>query len=190
MGVNIGSITGKIKKFADSPAGKKKMADSIQQIRSGNGVSGAIGKTQAGDDVITYEQMQAAAKELVALVRRHAASASLPPSVMTHVESFIDSPLVIHPDGSASIEINMLDDARRPSVQPESYDGAYNIVALFNKGYTAGGSIYGRWESAERDIWTKQHREGLFFLQKAINEFNSKYAAKYNVSVRLDGQYE
>lgn len=189
MGISLGAIAGKLKQYADSPAGKQRMAEAVQRIRESKGLSGGSGRTQAGDVVATYDQMQAAAKELVALIRKHAAGASLPPSVMAHIESFSDLPLVVHPDGSASIAINMLDDPSRPSVQPENYDGAYNIVALFNAGYTAKGSVYGSWKTAGRDIWTKKHRDGLFFLQKAIEEFNSKYAAKYNVSVRLDGQY-
>ena len=190
MGINIGSIAGKVKKFAESPAGKQKMAQAVQRIREGKGPSGNSGRTQAGDIVVTYEQMQEAAKDLISIIRRHAASANLPASVMAHIESFSDSPLVKHEDGSASIAINMLDDASRESVQPEKYDGAWNIVASFNAGYEAKRSAFGYWKSYEVYIRTKPQRDGLFFLQSAIAEFNGKYGKKYNVTVTLDNKYE
>lgn len=189
MRINVGSIAGKVKKYADSVAGQQKMSQAMQKIREGKGASGGSGRTQAGDTVVTYEQMQAAAKDLISIIRKHAASANLPASVMSHIESFSDSPLVKNDDGSASIAINMLDDASRESVQPEKYGGAYNIVASFNAGYHAQNVTFGYWKSHEVYIGTKQQREGSFFLQSAINEFNSKYGQAYNVTATLDGKY-
>ena len=181
----------KLEAYAKTDEGKKKIEETVRSIRRGEGRSGRTGRTEAGDVVVTYPQMEAAARELIALIRQRAASVDLPASVMAHIESFEASPLVEHDDGSASIEIKMLDNPHRDSIQPLIYPrGADNIVALFNSGYSADGAVYGPWESAGLNVWTRKSRRGLYFLQDAISAFNSMYGEKYNVTVTLDAVYD
>lgn len=63
----------------------------------------------------------------------------------------------------------------RPSLIPEKYpDGAYDIVALMNKGYRAGGAVYGvDRHGVER--WSLRERAGTHFIQKAVEKFNDRY---------------
>lgn len=195
MGVNLGAITGKLNQYVKSAEGQKRIKDKINDIKRGNGGEGSFGSgsgiTQAGDFVPTYDQMQAAAKDLIAIIRRNAASSNLPESVMANVESFCDSPINIASDGSATISINMLDDAHRESLDPERYsDGIDNIVAAFNAGINAKGSVFGEWKSHGVKTWSKRHRSPARFMQNAVDEFNAKYSEKYNVSVTLSGIYE
>lgn len=63
----------------------------------------------------------------------------------------------------------------RPSLIPEKYpDGAYDIVVLMNKGYRAGGAVYGvDRHGVER--WSLREREGAHFIQDAVEKFNNQY---------------
>lgn len=185
MNIDFSSISSKVNKYIASDDGKKKIQQKMSELRSGHGGS----KTSGGSIVLTYDQMQDAAKELIALIRRHAASAGLPPSVMVHVESFEDSKIIVKGDGSAEISINMMDDPKRPSLLPEDFDGVENIVAIFNRGVHAQGAVYGYWASAGKDVWSQGTRPALHFMESAINEFNMKYGGKYDVTVTLNAQY-
>ena len=194
MGINLGAISAKLDSYVKSPAGKQRINNKMQELRSGvRSGNGAPGKTQAGDAVITYEQMQEAAESLVAMIRKHAASNNLPASVMGNIESFAASDIAIADDGSAHIAINLTSDAHRESLRPDIPKfarGSDNIVAAFNAGYEADGTVFGLWNSKGEEVWSLRTRKGLYFLQEAINEFNSKYAEKYKVTVSLDSQYE
>lgn len=191
MSLSVAEIEDMIREWCQSPEGKKQISETIASYRRGeDSYVNSSGKTHGGSVIVTYKQMQAAANDFLSMLRKHAASAGLPSSVMEHVESFTASPLVVNKDGTATIDINMLDNPHRESLQPENYRGADNIVALFNVGYKAPGAVYGTWQSKGIDTWSLSHREGSFFLQAAVNEFNAKYGAKYNVTVSIDGQYE
>lgn len=195
MGVNLGAITGKLNEYAKSTEGQKRIREKITDIKGGFGNGGkwsaGSGRTQAGDFVPTYNQMQDAAKELISIIRLHAASSNLPQSVMAHVESFCDSPIVVADDGSATISINMLDNAHRESLDPDNFqDGIENIVAAFNVGIDADGAVFGMWESHGVKTWSKRHRSPTRFIQSAVDEFNFRYGEKYNVTVTLNSIYE
>lgn len=191
MGVNLGAITSKLYAYAESSAGKTKMSETIKNyVRDNNRYVTANGKTIGGDRIITQQEMRDVARELVFYIKQAAASCDLPASVMEHIESFDISSESEESDEFYYIGISMSDNAKRPSVQPEKYDGVHNIVALFNTGYSANGRVFGHWDSADKDIWTLQHREGLRFIQQAIDRFNSTYAKEYDVTVFLSSEYE
>lgn len=185
MTIDFSSILTKVNNYIASDAGRKQIQQKMFELRSGCGG----GKTSNGSTVMTYNQMQDAAEELVALIRKHAASSGIPASVMAHVESFKASSIIVKGDGSAEASINMTDDPRRPSLLPEDFDGVENIVATFNRGVNAAGKVYGYWASAGKDVWSQQTRPALHFMEAAINEFNAKYGKTYNVTVTLNAQY-
>lgn len=192
MSLSEGEIMARLRKWVSSPEGQKRIAEKVSFYRNGGDSHvNSTGKTYGGSRIVTYDQMESAAEKFIEIVRTNAASAGLPPSVMAHIESFYAAPIVINEDGSATIDISMADNPHRDSLQPETYKrGADNIVALFNKGYNAKGSIYGLWESRGEEVWSRKSREGLNFLQAAMNEFNANYGAKYNVTVTIDSQYK
>ena len=190
MGVNLGAINSKLNAYAKSSVGKACMAETIQNyIRDENWSVTRSGKTQAGDRIITQQEMRDVARELIFYIKQFAADCDLPASVMEHIESF-DISTASESEGFYYVGISMEDNPKRESVQPEKYDGVHNIVALFNTGYSASGRIYGYWRTADAEIWTLKNREGLNFMQRAIDRFNSTYAEEYNVTVFLSSEYE
>lgn len=191
MGVNLGAITSKLDAYAKSSAGRARITKTIKDyVRDNNKYVTTNGKTLGGDRIITQQEMRDVARELVFYIKQAAASCDLPASVMEHIESFDIDSASEESDEFYYIGISMSDNAKRLSVQPEKYDGVHNIVALFNTGYSAKGRVFGHWDSADKDIWTLQHREGLRFIQQAIDKFNSTYAKEYNVTVFLSSEYE
>ena len=66
---------------------------------------------------------------------------------------------------------------RRESLDPNRYpDGVSNIVKLFINGYDARGAVYGVWKGhGDEEIWSLRHRDPNDFMEKAVEEFNSKY---------------
>lgn len=190
MAVNAGSIMSKLREWAGTSEGQQRMNSVIQSyVRGGDSRVAATGRTEGGSKIITYKEAAGAAEELISYIRQCAASCNLPASVMAHIESFQASSPEEH-DGIVNISISMLDDPSRDSVQPQTYEGVYNIVALFNSGYTAKASVHGYWETADKDIWTLKHRDGLHFMQSAIERFNKVYGSEYNVTVFLSSEYE
>lgn len=185
MKINSAALSAKIEVFKASSEGKETIKNAIVKYREG----GSIGGSGDGSEAITYDKMEKVAKELISMVRKHAASAGLPASVMAHIESLEASPIITRDDGSAQISINMMDDPSRPSLLPEDFSGLPNIVASFNRGIDASGSVFGYWESAGKEVWSQKHRPALLFMQAAINEFNAKYGSKYNVTVTLAPEY-
>lgn len=188
MKINSAALSAKIEAFKASSEGKETIKNAVVKYLEGES-TGGHGGSGGGSEAITYDKMEKAAKELIAMVRKHAASAGLPASVMAHIESLEASPIVTRDDGSAQISINMMDDPSRPSLLPENFSGLPNIVASFNRGIDAHGSVFGYWESAGKEVWSQRHRPALLFMQSAINEFNVKYGSKYNVTVTLAPEY-
>lgn len=67
------------------------------------------------------------------------------------------------------------EEIRRPSLYEAGYpEGVHDIVALLNRGYRADDSVYGQWRGAA--VKSLPARDGLHFLEAAIEEFNTRYA--------------
>lgn len=188
MAISAAALMGKVEAYAKTPAGQKKMSDKITSYRNGSDAHvSQTGRTYGGGKIMTIDQMVDAAKDLIAILKRAAASANLPESVMEHVESYMFTTPYVLPDGSMAMEIYMSEAPGRASLYPEKYGGVDNIVAIFNNGYTAKDRVYGNWH--EKYVSSLDKRQGTFFMQKAIDEFMSKYSAEYDVSVELDPIY-
>ena len=56
-------------------------------------------------------------------------------------------------------------------------EGVYDIIGLFDSGYSTAGRVYGVWEGHEGlgRIGSRMSREGLHFLQSACDTFNRMY---------------
>ena len=67
---------------------------------------------------------------------------------------------------------------RRESLVPDKYpEGISNIIKLFITGYDARGAVYGVWKgNGDEEIWGLRHRDPNDFMDKAVEEFNQKYA--------------
>ena len=78
--------------------------------------------------------------------------------------------------GKYEIHVNFKDDAlHRESLYPKKYPGGVNnIVALMNAGYHADNYVYGTMPDGRRGRSLKD-RHGEFFIQAAVERFNSTY---------------
>lgn len=189
--INMGDVMGCVNKWAVSYSGR-------------NEIKKALGDGANGVDLDARKiEMIAAGQEMLALLKQHGASAGLPASVMSHIESFTASAPVVNDDGSGTITLTMASDPSRPSLCPERYGGVSDIVAIFNNGYEANASVYGHWANHEQTMRTsagkirdgsafvksRPQREGLGFMQSAVAEFNATCGGKYNVFAVLGGPY-
>lgn len=95
---------------------------------------------------------------------------------------------------------------------PNGERGAQNIVAIFNNGYHAKNYVYGPWTGHDNDasknsdpmrtsweynkdwsqrfvdpfIRSRREREGLHFIQQAIDDFNGNYGSQFNVTAKIE----
>ena len=190
--ISADGILDKLRAWAETDAGKQKTKDALQSISS-NGK-----KLSNGQKIPTQEEMSRMARDLTRMIQKRipeelAKSRVSPPSLS------YSSPTQ-NADGSFSIALTF-DPAsvHRDSLYEDGYpDGVDNIVALFNCGWHAKDYAYGYWGvDMGRNVGTmyynvrsRKDREPLYFMQDAVNEFNSKYSKKYNVFVTLSNKYE
>lgn len=60
---------------------------------------------------------------------------------------------------------------------PKYEMGAY-LPTLFNEGYDADNYVYGYDDNGTYYSYSKKHREALYFIQRAVDLFNTKYKGK------------
>lgn len=198
MGLNMASIMTKVNTFAKSTDGMAKQQNVINTAARQNG-----GKLPSGKNVIDDKRVQNAASRFVKMLCTTAESYGVPESVLKHLETAYRKQRRFYKNGKCMVPIYFGGDMSRPSLDPDNYDeGAYNIVQLFNNGYHAKNYVYGFWyDHAYKPIdkhwnnfrpWdaavyirSRKDREGLHFIQQAIEDFNGKYGAKYNVTASI-----
>lgn len=71
----------------------------------------------------------------------------------------------------------------RPSLDPGKYGSVNDMAALFNNGYSAGGTVRGVWHGMV--ITSLPFRPPTYFAQHAVDAFNSQYGAAYNATAEL-----
>lgn len=198
--INLASISQKCKEWSETPEGKQRMKAAISEnARAGRAATGCGGK------ITTLADMRRLSAEMIRMLQMAAADASygLPDSVKAHFNS-LDYIVTDGGDGSYEVAIYFRDDLSRPSLwNDQDYEGIHNIVALFNNGYVASAQTYGWWEghrptgewssyasggydAADAYIRSNIGRPSLHFMQRAVEDFLSKYQAHYNVQVELD----
>lgn len=190
ISVNLDSIMDKIYAFADSDKGQRIMRKKYDEY-----VKSGVSKTDAGSRVLTKNEMEKISNDFIDMLRSNAAACSLPSSVMEHFDSLKATRPKNGVDGTYSVEISFKDDLFRPSLDPEKYSGVSNIVAIFNNGYPrdrgkieAISHVEGWWHG--KNTRALGFRPGLYFMQRAVYEFNAKYAGTYDIWVELAEVYD
>lgn len=204
MAISESALQQKVIAWADSHIGRKAVNNKLNAMRTvGNG-SGANGSSRLanGQEVPSEHTMLILAKDLISIINR-----VLPEQIST--VSLSSSGPTKNPDGSYSVQIFFdEEDLRRESLENDyqtyTGDGIENIVALFNNGMDAKDFAYGWWDNhgpsgsafsrsmpGDKFAWvrSKKHRDPLLFMQAAVEEFNTKYSARYGVSVVLSDDY-
>lgn len=190
-GINSNKISKKFASYSRSHNADKKIDSYIDDsIRDGKKING----------LVTPESMNEAAAKMIDVIRSVAHTYSLPDSVM---ELFDAAHIVSYnykPNGIASVFIgfgntNSSSDLGRESLYPQGYpDGVDNIIALFNNGYKASGTVYGMWRphgSAKAiHVKSKQERPQLDVIADIIRTFNSNYSSDYNCEAVAGDDYK
>lgn len=199
--INMSSIVSKVSKYATSKDGKKRINDVSKKYREEGKT-----KTEGGSEILTKARMAELATELISILKTTAASYDLDASVMKHFDS-LDYIFQDLGDDKFECYIYFNDNLSRPSLENDykQWGGINNIVALFNNGYVASAPKYGWWNghtpsgesvcrsgvgSANAYIQGTQARPSLRFMQSAIEDFYSKYAKRYAMTVALDDDYD
>lgn len=198
--INLGSIMKKVEAYGRSVNGKLRMKECIEKY-----AADGVNKTAAGDKVVTETEMWTAAAKLISVLKSTAQSHDLPASVMRHFDMLDCSKIYQMPDGTSVIYIYFGGDLHRDSLYSEGYDGIDNIVALLNNGYHARNYVYGWWEGHSptgdnsyrsggfdsNDAWvrSRKDRNGLGFIQQAVQDFNGNYGADFNVTAIAGDDY-
>lgn len=188
--VNMDSILDKLYAWERSDKGQKKIQSTVNKYMRSN-----VKKTKAGSRVLTEGDMKAAANKLIQTIRDTALGCNLPPSVAEHFGSLKISKLQRQTDGSYIIEINFTDDLTRESLQPEKYGGVRNIIAIFNNGYPSDrrrseaiSYVTGWWHGKETRAL--EFRQGLYFMQDAVNDFNLNYGIPLGMYAEVGEVYD
>lgn len=156
------SLTDALNKWANSKEGRKKIeAAHRAAIKSGK----SFGTVPGGDSLPDFYE-----NELRRLLTKHIREAGF------EFDEYIERVGCRWDNARGKWDIQLqFDPAQitRESMYSEGYpDGVYDIVALMNHGYKADDYVY---DGAARSL---REREGAFFIQKAVDEFNALYGEK------------
>ena len=186
----------KVKAWAKSPEGQKRMHDTIKAYRE-QGVK----ETKAKSRIVSKNDMARIAEEMIRILQSKAQAAGLPQSVLEHFYSLVyDPPVTVdEKNGVYTVDIYFQDDLSRMSLLitkgkrkgQRTGDGIENIVSLFDAGYEASKPVFGTWHGHEDlgNIRSKTHRDGANFIRDAIDTFNQKYGAEYFVTASASEEY-
>ena len=188
--VNIDSVLDKVYEWEKSKQGSEKIQKVVNKYKRSN-----VKKTDAGSRVITNRDMKAASDKLVKTIKSTARGCSLPQSVLEHFDSLRAGRPQLQPDGSFLIEINFTDDLSRESLEPHRYGGVQNIIAIFNNGYPLDESraeaishVSGWWHGKYTNALGS--RQGLYFIQDAVNDFNLNYGIPLGMVAEVGAIYD
>lgn len=197
------SIESKIHAFLQSSAGQKLMSDTIAGYRA----SGKT-KTAGGSKLVTEKDIRQIASELADEIRRQAASAGVPASVLEDMTMAMTASTDSNED-KYEAELYFTGDLHRNSLYEEGYpDGLFNVVALFNNGYVTSHDVYGWWDGhsfvlgnymdmrnpigrGDGFVWIRGKRSmpPLGFMQNAVDRIKQKYN-DIDLSITLSNDYD
>lgn len=183
--INFASIEKKVRAWEKSAAGQGRIKKKVNGYVLRN-----VEKTEAGSKVLTRRRMIELADKLVDTVNLRATGMGLPSSVLGDIATLKRGPVVAKPDGGFQVEMNFSGDMQRESLIP-GHEPLKNIVVIFNNGYPYHESmehVFGEWHG--KMTHALEQRTGLYFLQDAVNEFNSTYGSQYDIFVELGDTYD
>lgn len=189
VSLNVASVRSKLEAWEKSAAGasakRNKIDEYIQKDKR---------KTDAGSDIVTLDWASEMADELCDMIRNNAVQMSdnMAGSVLANVNSIHSAEASYMGGGAITVEMSFAGNLMRPSMLDNTNTARYNsyypvnIVALFEKGYSASSRVYGVWHGAWHASLTQ--RKGIGFIHSAVEEFNARYA-RYGVRATILGIY-
>lgn len=197
--INLASISQKCKEWSETPEGKRRMKAVVDRL-----VADGATTTAAGGRILSETDMYTAAAKLIGVLQSTAQSYGLPASIMRHFDSISCSEVKKMPDGSSCIFVYFGEDLHRDSLYSDGYDGVDNIIAVLNNGYHASNYVYGDWDGhaptgesvldgrsidTSAFIRSRKDREGLGFIQQAVQDFNNNYGSDFDVTAVAGEEY-
>lgn len=187
--LNVASVKEKLDAWEKSAAGAAAKRNKIDEY-----IKKDKRKTDAGSDIVTLDWANDMADELCGMIRNNAVqmSGGMAGSVLANVNSINAAGASYLGGGAMTVEMSFAGDLMRNSMLNDTSTAKYysyypvNIVALFEKGYSASSRVYGVWHGAWHVSLTQ--REGIGFIHSAVEEFNSRYA-QYGVRATILGIY-
>lgn len=196
--VNISSIMAKVKDYAKSKEGKRRMREYIDWCIENNH------PLASGDKLVTKDKMEFLAGKMIEILKATATASGLPASVLEHFDSLSSSTPAIDGRGVYRVDIFFTDDLSRPSLSAVKYnsqtgkyektgatigEGVYNIVSLFDTGYmvTKNRNAFGFWEKENVLTTILPEREALYFMERAVETFNRMYGSEFKVDAQVHG---
>jgi len=169
------AIMQKVRAYAASPAGKK-------AIKKQYGVEYNPKKDDGGVDA-ALRKMHTVASKAREILHRHI-------SVVINsiqIDDIVIGDPFVDKAGMARITLSFKEDALfRPSLQSNKYSrGVEDIVLHFTHGWSAGGSVFGRWHGTP--TWSRRAKLPDNFLLLAIEEIN--LYIKGTATADLKGEY-
>lgn len=183
----MSSITAKVAEWQKSPEGKKRIENAILNIVVG------IAPKHPNQNVVTFDTMNKLADILIQNIK-DLAYERLPSynainSVGGALEGLTHTKPISIGRGMYSIDIyfDNESDLYRPSLRPDIYpSGAYDIVSLFELGYSTkdDATVSGVWHG--KQTVSTPHREGLHFMRDAVDAYNIEYGDLYYTNATLN----
>lgn len=168
------SIQSELKKWASSPAGKKKIAMARMDALA-SGESPSSGAVQNGGSLGSDYIRQCIRDVEQSVIDQ------LPPSLAKSIDmdSFQEPVIKARKDGSVAVSISFKPDVvHRDSLVPKVWkDGVQNIVMHLSTGWSARGSVYGEWHGI--DTYSRSDYAGDDFMRDAVNAFNNTHQFAY-----------
>lgn len=162
------NLEAQIEKYLNSRSGK----EAINKAIASSSISGISGMIQGVS--VNKKELSIAADEMKQILIDRLKDSGLEGMTQYISRSEIKS----DPMKGMFFEITVPSFAlRRDSLYPEKYpDGAYNIITLFEKGWSTNKSVWGIWHG-ERTIGKKK-RDPDPILNDAVIEFNSRWSSR------------
>lgn len=188
MIINWGSIEKKTKECINNGSGKEKGKKFVDKAKKTGGVT-----TESGDHIIGTKEMKDAVRGMKRIVQ--STTSSWPGSVASDAAT-IDSDGGISPNlsaypryGTTKVPMSFHADLSRIGYYDDADNAVlYNVIAAWNNGWHAKNPVYGI-SSSGRWKWSLTDYAGDHYLQKAVQEFNGSYGARYHCKATLSPMY-
>lgn len=166
MSYSASSFTKMCENYIKTPEGQKLVAHRKDDIISGKA-------SAVGSGIVTLETMKLMGQKMKDILYGE---------IVNVIPSFDIGAIEIsepqkQSDGNYGISITIASNAlHRDSLWQDGYpNGVDNIVLLFEKGWSASNSVYGKWHG--KNISSRVYNPPNDFMQRAVDAFNS-YAVK------------
>lgn len=201
--VNLGSISGKIKKYCDTTPGKAKVKSQLTDRRGVNLVKYDGRMIPANEFAYMiaedfYDELVDLGWEALPLPSQQSVRDNIANTTVTETPSCIGEYGDMY-FWSVGLTIGGTDKKflyrnsfrRSPEGTARTGDGVDNIVALFNNGVNASARVYGYWDGhGEGKYASAQTRPSLEFIQEAARNVVNRYKRLgYIISIEISGEY-